>query len=84
MAKYKIVYDRPGCIGAFCCVALFPEYWINGIEGKAELAGGKQEGNNIVLEVELNAEEFEKMKAAAESCPVNVIHIFDEKGNKII
>lgn len=84
MAKYKIIYDKPGCIGAFSCVALDPEHWVNNEDGKAALVGGKQDSNNYILEVELNQEEFEKMKAAAESCPVNVIHIFDEKGNKII
>ena len=84
MAKYKIVYDKPGCIGAFSCVALDPEHWINGEDGKAILIKGKQEGNNYVIEVELDKEQFEKMKAGAESCPVNVIHIFDEKGNKIL
>ena len=84
MAKYKIIYDKPGCIGAFACVALFPEYWQIGEDGKAILIKGKQEGNQYILEVDLNDEEFEKMKAAAEGCPVNVIHIFDEKGKKII
>ena len=84
MTKYKIVYDKQGCIGAFSCVALDPNNWVIGEDGKATLLKAKQEGDNYILEIDLDNEAFDKMKAAAESCPVNVIHIYDEKGKKII
>jgi len=82
--KYKIVYDRPNCIGAFACVAVLPHRWEVGEDGKAKLIQSKQEGDNFILELMLNNEELEKEIEAARVCPVNVIHIYDDKGNKLI
>ena len=73
MAKYKIEYDREGCIGAGVCVSLCPENWSMSDDGKATVA-----------KIVIDESELKKNKDAAEGCPVNVIHIVDEKGNKII
>ena len=82
--KYKVVYDRQNCIGAFACVAVDEVHWIQNEDGKADLAAGIDKGNGIwEVEVELTEEEFKKLKQSAEVCPVTVIHIYDDKGEKI-
>ncbi len=82
MAKYRIVYERSGCIGAAQCVAVYGKRWSLAKDGKADLKGSKKK--NSAWELEINEKEFKKMKEAAAACPVNVIHIYDEKGKKII
>ena len=83
MAKYKVVYDRENCIGAFACVAVFPERWLAGDDGKADFKDAIKNGKGE-FELEISDDELAKMKESAEVCPVTVIHIYDEKGNKII
>ncbi len=82
VAKYKVVFVKVECIGALACVAVHSQRWIPTNDGKVDLAGAKNENGEIVLWID--EKELPKMKEAAEVCPVNVIHIFDEKGNKII
>lgn len=83
MAKYKVLYERVGCIGAAVCVAVFPKYWDMNPDGKADLLGSIKSGDSF--EVELDESELEQMKQAAEGCPVNVIHITNvQTGEKII
>ena len=83
--KYKIVYDREGCIGAAACAAVYPERWEIVEDGKADIKDGVSKEDNLVQEIEFDEDELEKMMAAAESCPVNVIHIIDlETGEKLI
>jgi len=71
--KYKIVYDRPGCIGAGSCVTACPENWSMAPDNKANFK------KKIISEKELP-----KNMEAAKVCPVNVIHIIDPKGKKLI
>ncbi len=73
MGKYKIVYDREGCIGAGVCVSLCPDNWSMSDDGKA-----------TVHKMEIEESELKANKDAAEGCPVNVIHIEDENGNRIV
>ena len=41
MAKYKVVYERNGCIGAAACAALLEERWkLSDMDGKANLVSG--------------------------------------------
>ena len=76
----KIVHDRNNCIGCGACAAVSPETWEMNADGKADLKKGKKAGANVELEVK----EFGSNEDAANSCPVNVIHLIDEKGKKII
>lgn len=69
--RYKIEYDREGCIGAAACVAVCPENWRLEEDGKA----GFNKGGLKESEFEINME-------AARVCPVNVIHIIDKKTNQ--
>ncbi|HLD15917.1 MAG TPA: ferredoxin [Candidatus Nanoarchaeia archaeon] len=83
MAKYKVVYDRENCIGAFACVAVFPEKWLASDDGKADFKDAIKNGKGE-FELEIDEKDLAKMKESAEVCPVMVIHIYDMKGNKII
>lgn len=73
----KIIHDRPVCIGCGACAAVCPEYWEMGSDGKSKLKGGKNVGGEQE-EIELKEEGCNK--DAAQSCPVNCIHI--EKNGK--
>ncbi|MFH0954917.1 MAG: ferredoxin [Candidatus Micrarchaeota archaeon] len=73
MAKYKIVYDSAGCIGAAACAAVAPDVWKVGDDGKAHL-----------LIREFDEKDLQKNLDAAKACPVNVIHIEDENGKRLI
>ena len=85
---YKIEHDRPGCIGCGACAAVSPQFWtMDPNDGKSDLVGAEkvQEGAEIKLEkMNIGDENFKANKEAADVCPVNVIHLFDDKGNKLI
>jgi ferredoxin len=75
----KIIHDRPVCIGCGACAAVCPDHWEMGDDGKSHLKGAKQSGETYTLslpEAKCNSE-------AAQSCPVNCIHI-EENGKKVI
>ncbi len=87
MPQWKIDHDRPGCIGCGACAAVNPDFWtMSPVDGKSDLVGSvsTKEGDEVVRE-QREMEELQGNKEAAESCPVNVIHIIDLKtGQKII
>jgi ferredoxin len=69
----KIVHEKEKCIGCGSCVALCPEYWEIGEDGKAHLLGSKinpQTGNG-----ELEVENISCNQKAADICPVQCIKI---------
>ena len=79
--RYRIEYDRDGCIGAAACVAVKPESWSLAEDGKADLKDAKEvEEEKFVLE--FDEDELEAHLEAAQGCPVNVIHIIDQKTGK--
>lgn len=69
---YKIEHDVAGCIGCGACASICPKYWT--------MSGSKSKP----LKTEFPDSDLAMNKEAAESCPVNVIHIIDAKGKKII
>lgn len=85
MRKYKIIYDREGCIGAAACAAVMPETWEIDADGKANLLGGTKNDETdkweLIFDEEILGDKFEevfeKHRDAAESCPVQVIKIID-------
>jgi ferredoxin len=89
---YKIVFDRKNCIGAAACAAVAPEFWVIKDDGKADLIGNKVDDNGnqflIIKESQLSKEGKNVLmlnKEAAEVCPVQVIHVYDnDTGEKII
>ena len=77
MPKIKIIYDRDNCIGAATCAALAPQYFTIASDQKADLAGSKKnkENGKYELEIELSEDEIAILRAAANSCPVQVIKL---------
>ena len=71
MVKYKIIYDRPNCIGAGACAAMDPDHFEMKGDGKADLKGFREEDGKHVLEVDENPAVIE----AAKACPVEVIKV---------
>jgi ferredoxin len=85
MAKYKIIYDREACIGAFACAAASPDFWLFADDGKADLATATYNKETKKWERIISEEEYDDNQAAAEACPVYVIKIVkvDDDGNEI-
>lgn len=78
----KVEYDRSSCDGWFQCVQQWDAFDMNVVEGKADLIDGEEdEDGRLVREVPEEAEE--DAVAAAESCPVDVIVVYDEDGTQI-
>lgn len=69
--RYEIVYERNKCIGAGTCVEIYPKNWKLLDDGKAK-----------PMTLEFDENEFKQNKDAADSCPVNAIHIVDRKTGK--
>ncbi len=67
----KIIHEREKCIGCGACVSVCPEHWEMKDDGKAFLKDSKQVGEKFEKEIEA----IGCNKEAAESCPVNIIHI---------
>ncbi|MAG38971.1 ferredoxin [Candidatus Woesearchaeota archaeon] len=76
MTNYKIEHDIEGCIGCGACTALSDNWELKEIKGeeKADFIKG-----------EITESELEDNKDAAESCPVEIIKIFNkDTGEKIV
>ena len=71
MAKVKIVHDVQTCIGCGACVSICPDNWEMRSDGKSYLKNSKQVGEKT--ELELN--DIGCNQEAADSCPVECIHI---------
>ena len=74
MAKYKVEQDREGCIGCGACCAVCPSRWEMDGDGKSKYKGNQ----------EIDEGDYKCNKEAADSCPVNVIHIIDLESKKKI
>lgn len=83
MAKYVIRHDRPNCIGCAACEAVCSKFWEMNADGKSDVKGSNTREDGW-LELEIDEADLQCNKEAAESCPVNVIHIDDESGNRLI
>jgi len=82
MAKiYKIEHEKEVCIGCGACAAVAPKFWVmeDGLDGslKSHVTGSKKVSKTE--ELDLDEKDFAINKEAAESCPVNCIHIRDLK-----
>ncbi len=74
----KIVHDEPACIGCGSCAAIEPSHWF--MDGdKAHVRDSKKIGEEEHKELK----QLGNNKEAAESCPVNCIHLF-ENGKKLV
>ncbi len=78
----KVIHERNVCIGCCACESIAPKYWVMNKDNKADLIGAtKREGQEEVFILDLDAEDGNI--EAAESCPVNCIHV-EEKGQRKI
>ena len=69
----RIILEREKCIGCGSCVALCPKYFEMGEDGKSMVKGSKK--NQKTGNFELEIKEVGCAKDAAETCPVQIIHI---------
>lgn len=68
----KVIQQHDKCIGCGTCVAVCPAFWHMGNDGKSELKGAKNVGEE---KFELETEDIGCNKEAASSCPVQVISV---------
>lgn len=84
MGKYLLEHDRQNCIGCAACAAVNEKHWEMHDDGKSDIKGGANRPDGW-QELEIDDEDFKSDKEAADSCPVNVIHITNkETKEKII
>lgn len=69
----KIVHEIEKCIGCGLCESLCPKFWKMADDGKAHLKNSKK--NPKTGNEELELEEIDCNQAAADSCPVQCIHL---------
>lgn len=72
----KIILEREKCIGCGSCVALCPKFFELAEDGKAILKGSKK--NEKTGNFELEVEDLECIKEAAETCPMQIIKIIED------
>lgn len=90
--KYKIVHDRDICIGCSACATVCSKYWKMADDGKSDVIRDNDDGTQTKAEKTGNGEEealgsndapltvdYDSNKEAADSCPVNCIHLFEVK-----
>ena len=68
----KVIQQRDKCIGCGTCVAVCPDFWHMGDDGKSVLKGSRDIGGN---KFELEVVDVGCNKEAASSCPVQIISV---------
>jgi ferredoxin len=75
MAKFKIIYNPKGCIGAGECEAVSKEFWKVNSKGKADLKGAVLNPQTENYELELDESQLKTQQRVSGSCPVACIKI---------
>jgi len=79
----KLIHYRKNCIGCNACCEHASDYWeIDPNDGKARLKRGQEKKKGVYVQ-DISEAEVEKNSRAADSCPVNIICVRDNKGKKI-
>ena len=73
MAKFKIIQEIDACIGCGACSVIAPDKWEMGDDGKSILLNAKKKDGKY--EKVFDESELEEYQEAAESCPVEALHI---------
>ena len=79
---YKLQHDKANCIGCGACEAVASDFFEMKDDGKVQLKKGEKSDNDQ-WEHEFAEKDFKVIRDAADSCPVNVIHI-KKDGEKVI
>jgi ferredoxin len=74
MSKYKVVYNRKGCIGAGECEAL-SKLWKVKNDGKADLSGATINPKTGNFELEIADSDAKVQESVARSCPAGCIKL---------
>lgn len=69
----KIKLDRENCIGCGVCAAICPKFFSMGEDGKSILKKGTRNKRDGSENLEISS--LECTQDAADSCPVQVIHV---------
>lgn len=77
--KFKVVVERDKCTSCGSCEDLCPELFELDEGGIVHIIGSERVENNDVIEME----ELECSLDAAESCPVMIIHVYED-GDEVI
>ncbi len=84
MARYKVEFDRKGCIGAETCAIIHEKGYRMDKDGKADLLGGAPNGREGLFELTIEEADLPLHKQAAEGCPAEVIRITNlDTGEKV-
>ena len=74
--EFKIAHYREKCIGCGMCSYFCPSTWeISKQDGKADLKNALDKNGVKVANTPLS--ELDDNKAASDSCPVNIIKVYD-------
>jgi ferredoxin len=69
-----LVHLRRKCIGCGACALAAPDLWsLSDVDGLADVQGGHYTGGQAQIRVPI--EDVEDHRAAAEACPVGIIHL---------
>ena len=68
-------FEREKCIGCASCCAVAPEFWEMDGE-KSILKGSKEEAPDVFIR-DIKPKDKDENQDAADSCPVNCIHVED-------
>ncbi len=80
---YTMQHDRPNCIGCGACATIAPKFWEMNDDGKSDIVGGSPKPNGW-QEKTIEEKDYELNLEAAESCPVEVIHLTEDETKKKI
>lgn len=72
-----VIHERWKCIGCGACAAVAPEHWEMSEDGYADLKGCTKEKKpeGTLEKKEIDEKDLPDNQNAADSCPVNCIHI---------
>ncbi len=80
---FTLQHDRPNCIGCGACATIAPKFWEMNDDGKSDIIGGASKPTGWQEKV-IQEKDYDLNLEAAESCPVEVIHLTDNETKKKI
>ncbi len=79
----RVEFDRDTCVGMYQCVAEWDAFEKDLNDGKADLRGSEEEGEDLFVVEVPDGEELDA-KFAARSCPVDAIEVYDDDGERVV